>query len=160
MDKEILRNIMCANPWFERLSEKHLELFISISTLSSWTAGKMIFKEGDRDHGLYLLLSGRVALDISVPTRGRVTILTLSRNEIFGWSAVLPVEMIRTASARTILDSEAIVFNATALREACDQDHELGYIVYRRLTNVIAGRLMATRLQLLDMYAHGEEERS
>jgi CRP-like cAMP-binding protein len=157
MTKEELRRILCENPWFERLSDKHMDLFVSISRLESWPGGTMIFREGGKDHDLYLILEGRVALDITVPTRGRVTILTLSRNEIFGWSAVLPVEMIRTSSARTILDTKAIVIDANALREACESDFELGYIVYRRLNNIIAGRLMATRLQLLDMYAHGGE---
>jgi len=160
MTKEVIRRILCENPWFERLSDKHLDLFVSIAQLESWPAGRLIFRERDRDQKLYLVLAGRVALDISVPTRGRVTILTLSKNEVFGWSAIVPFEMTRTASARTILETDAIVFDAAALKEACEADHELGYLVYRRLTNLIAGRLTATRLQLLDMYAHGEEAKT
>lgn len=158
MNEQALSQVLKANPWFERLSENHLTKFNEISYLTSWEADKLIFREGDRDHNLYMIMEGRVALDISVPTRGRVTILTLGKDDVFGWSAVLPVEMIRTASARTILKTDAIVFDAVALREACDQDHELGYLVYRRLTNVIAGRLSATRLQLVDMYALGLED--
>jgi CRP/FNR family cyclic AMP-dependent transcriptional regulator len=157
MNQQSIAEILSANPWFESLREDHLSTIVSIASLCQWQAGETIFREGDRDQYLYMILSGRVALDISVPTRGRVTILTLSKNDVFGWSAVLPVVEIKTAGARAIIATQAIAFDAIALREACDRDHELGFLVYRRLTNIIAGRLTATRLQLLDMYAHGQE---
>jgi hypothetical protein len=35
-----------------------------------------------------------------------------------------------------------------------EEDHDLGYVVMRRLANVIASRLLVTRLQLLDMFAN------
>lgn len=146
-----------SNPWFDRLNEDHFNKIVSIASEVRWPAGEVIFQEGDVDHCIYLLLKGRVALDINFPTRGRIRILTVNENEIFGWSAFLPVVRIRTAGAHTILDSEAIAFDAAVLRVLCEQDHELGYHVYERLTDVIAGRLSATRLQLLDIYAAGKE---
>lgn len=157
MNKITIKEKLKSNPWFDRLSEEHLEKLVSIASDVHWPAGEVIFREGDEDHCIYLLLKGRVALDINFPTRGRIRILTVNENDIFGWSAFLPVVKIRTAGALTILDSEAIAFDAAALRALCDQDYELGYYVYQRLTNVIAGRLSATRLQLLDMYAAGSE---
>jgi CRP/FNR family transcriptional regulator, cyclic AMP receptor protein len=96
-----------------------------------------------------------VALDIYVPARGRMTILTVGPGEIFGWSALLPIIEIRTASARTLQKTTAVAFDSPALRALCEEDHELGFLVYRRLANVVAARLTATRLQLLDMYATG-----
>ena len=157
MRQKQLNERLRTNPWFERLSDEHYEKMVSIATIVKWPAGKVIFREGDEDPYLYLILKGRVAIDISFPTRGRVRILTLNEDEIFGWSAVLPVVKIKTAGAQTILDTEAVAFDADALRELCEQDHELGFLVYRRLTNVIAGRLSATRMQLLDMYSTGTE---
>ena len=55
--------------------------------------------------------------------------------------------------ARAVGPTRVVAFDSAALRQACDDDHDLGYLVFRRLTNIIAGRLSATRLQLLDMYA-------
>jgi CRP-like cAMP-binding protein len=60
----------------------------------------------------------------------------------------------RTASARAVLDSRLAAVDGRELRKLCDQDYELGYIIMRRIANVIAARLMITRLQLLDLYAH------
>jgi hypothetical protein len=53
--------------------------------------------------------------------------------------------------------SRLVAFDAGELRRLCDEDHSFGYYVMRRLANVVAGRLMTTRLQLLDMFANPPE---
>ena len=153
MASESLADILNQNPWFQSLEPAHFEKLMAIAGISAWEDGQTIFAEGVKDDQLYLILEGRVALDKSVPGRGRVTILTLSPSEIFGWSAVVPVVGMRMATARAVGPTRAVTFDSVALRQACDDDHDLGYLVYRRLTNIIAGRLSATRLQLLDIYA-------
>jgi len=39
------------------------------------------------------------------------------------------------------------------LRAKCEEDHDLGYEMLKRLIDLIASRLDATRLQLLDIYS-------
>jgi len=153
MPRETLTDILSQNPWFQPLEPAHFEKLLAIAAINSWEDGQTIFAEGAIDDHLYLILEGRVALDKSIPGQGRVTILTLGPSEIFGWSAVVPVVGTRTATARTVGPTRVVAFDSAALRQACDDDHDLGYLVFRRLTNIIAGRLSATRLQLLDMYA-------
>jgi len=157
MKQQSLHDTLRANPWFAALEPRLFEKLAAIASEATWSAGQVIFREGDHDDKLYFVIEGQVALEIHIPVRGRVTILTIGPDEIFGWSAVVPVIQKRTASARAVLPSRAVAFNGAALRAACDEDHDLGYHVYRRLTNVIAGRLTATRMQLLDMYAAGKE---
>jgi len=147
---EILR----ANPWFQALKPSHFQKMVDLASVKQWREGEMIFREGDPGQHLFLILEGHVALEIYVPGQGRKTILTLGPDDVFGWSAVLPVVGTRTASARAVTPTQAVAFASHALRKACELDHDLGFHVFRRLTNVIAGRLSATRLQLLDMYAH------
>jgi hypothetical protein len=48
----------------------------------------------------------------------------------------------------------AVVMDGSALRQRFDIDHELAYQLTRRLLGVVAARLEATRVQLLDLYAH------
>lgn len=147
-----------AAPLFGALEPTHLERLSAIASEMSWTADQVIFREGEADDRLYLMLDGLVALDMYVPNRGRVTILTVGPHEIFGWSAAVPVVRKKTASARALQPTRAIAIDAAALSAACEQDHDLGYHIYRTLADVIASRLTATRLQLLDMYAVGEGE--
>ena len=118
MTEQSVAKILKSNPWFDGLSDGHFKRMVSIAKEVRWPAGTVIFREGEIATHLYLIIKGHVALEMNVPSRGKKTILTVGRDDVFGWSSV----------------------------------HELGYLVYRRLTNVIAARLTATRLQLLDMY--------
>lgn len=145
-------------PWFSSLERPHFEKLVALAYEKNWPANYLIFREGEVNDALHLIIAGQVALEVHIPTRGRVTILTIGPNELFGWSAVVPVVQKKTASARAVHPTYAIAFNGAALRKACDEDHDLGYYFFHRMTNVVASRLTATRMQLLDMYAVGAKE--
>jgi CRP-like cAMP-binding protein len=99
----------------------------------------------------YLLRHGKVALQISVPERGSVTIETMEAGEVCGWSWLLPP--YRWHFDVQALDlTRALVFDGQCLRTKCEADHDLGYALMQRFAQVIVQRLQATRLQLLDLY--------
>ena len=123
-----------------------------IATSFQWDAGTTVFREGDRDPLLYVVEEGRVAIEIAVPGRGRVVILTVGPGEIFGWSSILP-DRHKTAAARTIEPVRVLALEASRLRELCDLDPRLGYLLTRRILEVVSERLTATRMQLLDIYS-------
>jgi hypothetical protein len=52
-------------------------------------------------------------------------------------------------------DTEAFGIKGGVLMDECRKDYELGFELYRALTDVIAGRLIATRLQLLNVFSVG-----
>lgn len=141
---------------FGGLEPQHLEKVAAYASEVVWPSDHLVFREGEPDDKLYLLLDGLVALEIHIPDRGRTTIQTLEPDDILGWSAAVPQVHRRTASARTLMATRAIAVDAAALQLACERDHDLGYYVYRALAVVIAGRLKATRLQLLDIFSVGE----
>jgi CRP-like cAMP-binding protein len=116
-----------------------------------WKKGQTVFREGDRDDLLYLVLEGQVALEITVPPRGRVCILTVGPGEMFGWSSVY-YQKPKTAGATTIEPTRALALDTTRLREWSEADARFGYWLARRLLQVISERLQATRMQLLDVF--------
>jgi len=140
-------------PWFAELKQDHLKRMSAITTLHTFKAGQTIFREGDREDYLYVVQDGRVALDMYVPSRGKVLIYTAEQWDIFGWSSVTPDVHQRTAGAIAVLESRVLCVEAEKLRRLCEVDHDLGYLVMRRLADIVASRLMVTRLQLLDMFA-------
>jgi len=144
-------------PWFRDLQPKHLNQVADIAQLRRVKAGEVIFREGDKEDYIYIVLEGRIALDMFVPHRGKVRFYTAEPWEVFGWSSVTPTVRQRTAGAVAALDSWIVGFEAEKLRQLCDADHDLGYVVMRRLSNIVASRLMVTRLQLLDMFAQPPE---
>jgi CRP/FNR family transcriptional regulator, cyclic AMP receptor protein len=145
-------------PWFKELKEEHVRTIASISNVHRFNAGDVLFREGDKQESVYLMIEGRVALEMFVPHRGKVRFYTADPWEVFGWSSVTPNIRQRTAGATAVVDSLVVRVNAEKLRAACDADHDLGYLVMRRLANVVASRLQITRLQLLDMFANPESK--
>lgn len=143
-------------PWFQELKDEHVRKIASISRVSSVKAGDVLFREGDKQHSVYIVLEGRVGLEMFVPHRGKVRFYTAEKWEIFGWSSFTPNIRQRTAGAVAVIDGSVLCTDAEMLYRACDEDHDLGYLVMRRLANVVAGRLFVTRLQLLDMFASPE----
>jgi len=155
-EQELVKALQ-AIPWFQVMTEEHFKKMVNIAKIVKYEPGQVIFREGDKEDYLYVVLEGRIAIEISVPGRGRMRILTADAMDEVGWSAVTPVVRQRTAGARAVLPSRLVAFDASELREMCEEDHDFGYFVMRRLANIVAGRLLTTRLQLLDMFANPAE---
>lgn len=145
-------------PWFKEIKSELLHKIEAIAHLRSITSGEILFREGDREDNLYIVVKGRVALDIFIPHRGKLRIYTVEPWDLFGWSSVTPSIHQRTAGATAVLDGLVIAIDSSKLRQACEEDHDLGYLVMRRLMNIVASRLLVTRLQLVDMFAAPEEQ--
>lgn len=122
------------------------------STTQRLSAGTVLFREGDANDNLYLIRSGWLALEMNVPGRGAVRILTVGPGGMVGWSALLD-EGRMTASAIAVEDTNVIVAPADKLREVCEADHEFGFHLMRQMAGALSKRLVATRLQLLDLFA-------
>lgn len=147
---------LCKIPWFQELKPEHVRKVAEISRICPVKAGESLFREGDKQESVYIVLQGRVGLEMFVPHHGKVRFYTAEMWEIFGWSSFTPNIRQRTAGAVAVVDSIVLRTDADALYRACDEDHDLGYLVMRRLANVVAARLLVTRLQLLDMFANPE----
>ncbi len=154
--KEELYEAFHSIPWFSSLKENHRNKIAGISHIKHFRSGERFFHEGDRQDFIYVLTSGRVALDMFVPHHGKVRFSSVEKWDVFGWSSVTPNVHQRTAGAVAVLDGAAVAMDAEKLRLICEADTGLGYLVMRRLAGVVASRLMETRLQLIDMFGATE----
>jgi CRP-like cAMP-binding protein len=143
-------------PWYQELSPGDLQKIAEISSLRQFKAGEVFFHEGDRQDYTYTVVTGRVALDMFIPHHGKVRFYTCEEGENFGWSGVTSV-LTRTAGAVGVMDGTVIATDTVKLQDLCDRDHDIGYYFMREMSNVIASRLMVTRLQLLDMFGEPPE---
>ncbi len=157
-DREQLRAALQTIPWFQEIDKKYFDNLCGIARIQEVEAGQELFREGDKEDSLYIVLKGRVAMELFIPGRGRMRIYTAEPMDVIGWSSVTPVIRQRTASARAVLPSSLIALDAKQLRQMCEEDHDLGYLVMRRMANVVASRLLTTRLQLLNIFANPVQE--
>lgn len=151
---KILRRI----PWFVELTQAQFECLASIMMPHEVETGEYLFHEGDREDELFILLEGQMELEVEVPTRGLVQIFTAEELDVIGWSSMTPIVRQRTASARATRPCLLIGFNAKLLQQLCDEDHSLGYVIMRRLANVVANRVLTTRICLLEMIAQSSPQ--
>ena len=52
--------------------------------------------------------------------------------------------------ARALEPTEALFINGLPLRNECESDHDFGYELMKRLTEIILKRLQATRTQMVE----------
>jgi len=154
----VTASMLCSLPIFSDLSDQHVGVIAGISAIQAFHENQEIFHEGDPRDFLYIVMEGRIALEMHIPNRGRLRILTVEPQEVLGWASVADVTPRRTVTARAVTDGKLISIDAEKLHQACEKDPVLGYAVMHHVANVIAGRLLATRLQLLDMFSQPSSE--
>jgi CRP-like cAMP-binding protein len=62
-----------------------------------------------------------------------------------------------TATATTVDETTLIALSGKRLQELCNCEKDLGYVLLRRVAQVLSQRLLSTRLQMLDLF---EKERT
>jgi CRP/FNR family transcriptional regulator, cyclic AMP receptor protein len=149
---ETLKPVLAEHPFVERLKDEYYQLLEGCASNAVFKAGEFIFREGDEANQFYLIRHGKVGLEIFATERGPMTIMTLGEGEVLGWSWLFPPYRWRF-DARAIELTRAIALDGKCLRGKCEQDHELGYELLKRVVRVVEERLQATRLQLLNEYA-------
>ena len=149
---ETLERIIAEHPFFEGLESYYTELLTGCASNVRFAAGTYIFKEGEEANQFYLIRHGKVALEMFTPYSRPLTVETLEQGDVLGWSWLVP-PYIWNFHARAIQETRAIALDGKCLRAKCAQDHDLGYEVLTRFSQLMVRRLHATRFQLLDVYA-------
>ncbi len=145
-------------PWFLDLNQRQLEMLASISSIIDVKAGQTIFCEGDQLEHMYIILEGEVAIDMAVPTRGVVRISVAEPLDIIGWSKMTPVVRQRVGTTIALKNTRLLLIQGDELLSLCDQDRQVGYVVFKRLANVVASNMLMTKLQLLERIMHTSNE--
>lgn len=151
---QVIQNI----PWFVDLSPIQVERLVSIAGIRQVSQGELLFHEGDREDFMYVILEGQVNLESYVPSHGQLFIYTADPLDILGWSSMTPVVRQRTATGCAASPVKLLTFDSVALRKMCDEDHDLGYLVMKRLANVVASQYLVNRLALYDLVIKNNQE--
>lgn len=148
MEMKTLDQMLKEHAFFKDLKPDYLNLMTGCASNVRFKEGEVVFREGDPADKFYLIREGRVAIDVSVGQYRSVTIQTVQDGDILGWSWLIPPHRARF-QCRAVTDVRAFAFDGECLRNKCEQDHDLGYELLKRLTKVFADRLEHTRHQLV-----------
>ncbi|MGA8593303.1 MAG: cyclic nucleotide-binding domain-containing protein [Bryobacteraceae bacterium] len=150
MDRiEELERAAEAYPLLANLPPEHLGKLFEAAEHREFEQDQIIFGEGAKSEYLFLIASGRIALEFTAAQR--IVVQTLGPGDAMGWSAL--TKTARTHfQARTLSVVRAIAFDGAKLSVAFEYDHSLGYEMMKRLLAMVTERLDHTRMQVIDMY--------
>jgi CRP/FNR family transcriptional regulator, cyclic AMP receptor protein len=151
MSESGLLETLAGHPFLSGLEQRHLATLAARTQPFTAKAGTFLAREGESGNAFYLIQTGHVALATHTATHGEVRIQTLGPGEMFGWSWLVPPYRWQF-DCIAVDEVCGLHFEGEWLREQCDRDHDLGYLLLRRLAVAFANRLAATRLQLLDIH--------
>jgi CRP-like cAMP-binding protein len=138
---------------FSALTNAELEKVASLSLEKEYEVGTIILKEGESAEDLLLIREGKVALQITLPKEqvritSRLTVDTVNRNEVFGWSAIVEPH-VNSVTAVCLQKVKALSLSGNKLRWLLQDEPKVGYAVLKGLFQVVASRLNETRHLLI-----------
>lgn len=149
--RDALVKMLAATPLGRGLSVGDVEKVAGIAVVEQLDPPEVLFQEGAICDCLYLVTAGLVGLDMCMPRQGCVRILTVGPGEFVGWSAIVGDGRMTTRA--TIVEPATLIgLPGDQLRSLCNDDHDIGYGVMHQVAIDLSRRLLATRLQMLDVF--------
>jgi len=138
-------------PWFHGLSAESTHQLLEVAEFRSIEYDEVVFAEGAQNASLYLILTGRIQVESLIPGHGMLPIYFAEPLDVIGWSSLTPVVRHNPCCARGLEKSRLLAFQAKKLEYFCEINHDLGYIIMRRLANIVASSMLNHRLKLLGL---------
>ena len=139
--------------FFSGLPQRYFDLMVGCASNVRFEKDQFIFRTGEQANQWYIIREGMVALEIPVQGNTPIILQTVGVEDVVGWSWLFPPYQWRF-DTRAEISTRAIAIDGQCIRTKCDENPELGYELFKRLSMVVERRLQATRLQLLDIYTY------
>ncbi len=149
---ETIEPILAAQPFFRGMQPQHIHEVAACASRFNFTDGQFLSRAGEKVSHFYLILQGRVSVEIFSARRGPMTLQTIGEGDTLGWLWVNHEPSRWPADARAVGLTRALGLELSCLREKCEADHELGYELLKRYAHSLAVRFRACSLQLTDMF--------
>jgi CRP/FNR family cyclic AMP-dependent transcriptional regulator len=144
---------LAEHPFFADLADTTIAAVSRCAVEVDFATDEHPFQADEPADHFYVIERGRMAIEIDTPRQGPIVISTLGPGEILGVSWMLPPYRW-TFDARAVEPTVALMIDAACLRDICDDDPAIGYPLYKRFARLVHDRLVAARLQMIDLYGN------
>ena len=136
------------------LKDSMLAKIAEITFLTEYRAGDYIFKEGDYAKHFYVIMEGKVGLELEKSANNLIMMDTISRGRALGFSALIDTEEKKyTTHAKALTDAKLFAWEAADLERLFYQDYEMGFHFMKRIAKIAKTRLQVRNIQFLDIYS-------
>ncbi|MBT8207875.1 MAG: Crp/Fnr family transcriptional regulator [Acidimicrobiia bacterium] len=146
MSDALLEQAIRSHPFTRGLRPDHVARLQKAAQMVQYSSGDKVFETGDPADRFYLIRSGVIELAVASNNPPRA-VQTLSEGTVLGWSWAFDRQKWQF-DAKAITPIRAIEVDGAALLKECELDHEFGYLLMRRLAEVMADRLHAVRKEV------------
>ena len=129
-------------PFFDRLSNRQLKTVSDIMFERSYDTDESIFEEGQPGAALFLILDGKIAIEIYRET-STTRLAVLESGAFFGEMALLD-DTPRSANARALEPTQTLALYRNDLNDLAHRDAKAACQIYRSLAGTIGDRLRLT----------------
>lgn len=144
-----LRSIIMLN----YLKDEMLEKVLKITSLQEFNAGEYIYKERDYAEFLYSVVEGKVSLETEKDSSSSFMVTQLNRGRTFGFSALLDTEHRKyLGHAKAMTDVKVFCWRSVDIEKLLVDDYEMGFLMMRRIANIIDRRLQVVKAQLVELH--------
>jgi CRP/FNR family transcriptional regulator, cyclic AMP receptor protein len=144
-----LAEALAGHAFFQGLPAGLLRAVAEAARERSFRAGEFLLREGRAADEMFAVLDGKVALEMFAADRIRLTVQTVGRGEIVGWSWLTPSRRW-SLDAIAVKPTRAISIPVAALWARFAQAPADGYEFLLRLVPVLAGRIQGMEMQMLE----------
>jgi CRP/FNR family transcriptional regulator, cyclic AMP receptor protein len=150
---ESIADRVLRHPFFAGLDPTLVHAMVAKAEDRSYAPGEMLVREGRPAEEFFLVVEGKVALEVGGGDQQVITVETIGRGELLGWSWLVPPFRWRF-DARATKPTQVVAINAAAARYALAAHPAFAYQFLTKFLPIIAERLENTRVQLLDIHGH------
>ncbi len=148
---ENLERVLREHHFLSHLSPDEAALIVACAKNVRFQPGEYLMREGRPADTFFLLRKGRVSLEFDVPGKGVVQMESIVAGDMVGLSWLFPPYRAQL-DVRAVEPVVALAFDGACLRGKMESDHDLGYVLLRRVLEETVKRIQRVRMQRLDMF--------
>ncbi|MGA2954791.1 MAG: cyclic nucleotide-binding domain-containing protein, partial [Thermodesulfobacteriota bacterium] len=150
-----IKDVIKRSELFWSLSDAQMEELAYLAVQQNFHAGQRIITEGEPLPNFYIVIKGKVALEMEIRigsrTKRQAVIDVIGDNGFLGWSEFL--NLPASLSGTAIEDTQLLAFDGNLVRKLCSEDTGLGFKVTLELLRLASGRFVQTRRTLAHVLA-------
>ena len=140
------------HPFFKGMNPAIRQAISGCIVNERFKVGEYIFQEGSAANRFYLIRTGSVNLEVDDAGHEPVVVDILGEGDILGWSwMVPPYKYLLDARVTKLVRTFSV--DGRCLREKSENDPLLANELFKRFVPVMAARLKAGRLKMIDLSA-------
>ncbi len=149
MSNQSITEYLSNHAFFSELNVEVVNYLCECVSVHKIKKGQILFQQGERADKFYIVRNGQISIQIPAVMGPTLEIQTLGKDQVLGWSWLIsPYQW--SFQAKTEENTELLEFDGTTILARCEQDPQFGYVLLKRFAELMAERLDAARLKMMD----------